>query len=175
MVIPCRCLAVSPASSPCVHRAPIAPPPPLPPRPGPPSLPPARNVRNENECISDSDKYPNDPTASHGSARPLRARNEQVIAMGRTFIIMPACLRCIRRSCLSVSLSLSVCLSGPCASVSRSGECAMSAFKYHRSLFRFYRGKICGGSGGRFRRYGFGNWKAMIDDVARAWADINSG
>lgn len=25
------------------------------------SPPPARNVRNENECISDSDKYPNDP------------------------------------------------------------------------------------------------------------------
>lgn len=57
-----------------------------------PSPPPARNVRNENECISDSDKYPGDPTASRGTARPLYTlRNEQVIAMGRAFIIMPAC------------------------------------------------------------------------------------
>lgn len=123
------CLVVSPASRPrsCVHphtdRA-------LPPLPRSPALPPARNVRNENECISDSDKYPNDPTASHGSARPLRARNEQVIAMGRTFIIMPACLSpmCIRRSL--------VCLCRVCP---RSGGWEpRERVKYYRSLFRFY-------------------------------------
>lgn len=151
------CLVVSPASRPrsCVHphtdRA-------LPPLPRSPALPPARNVRNENECISDSDKYPNDPTASHGSARPLRARNEQVIAMGRTFIIMPACLSpmCIRRSL--------VCLCRVCPR-SAAGSRA-SALNITALYFVSTRKDLCCGS----RRFWcvsvFANWKAMIDDVA---------
>lgn len=72
---------VSPASDPRADHSPCQ----------SPSLPPARNVRNENECISDSDKYPGDPTASRGPRVRCTLWNEQVIAMGRAFIIMPAC------------------------------------------------------------------------------------
>lgn len=64
----------------------VLPPPPLPPLPPPlpplfvpprsppsphPSPPLARNVRNENECISDSDKYRSDSVASRDPRSPL--------------------------------------------------------------------------------------------------------
>lgn len=155
------CLVVSPASRPrsCVHpHTDRALPPPL---PRSPALPPARNVRNENECISDSDKYPNDPTASHGSARPLRARNEQVIAMGRTFIIMPACLSpmCIRRSL--------VCLCRVCPRSRAAGSRAASALNITALYFVSTRKDLCLRIPRRFWCVSvFANWKAMIDDVA---------
>jgi len=91
-------LSLSPSLSLCslpaalaMPRVPISPPPCRSASP-----PPARNVRNENECISDSDKYPGDPTPPRCNPRavpspcPTSRRNEQVIAMDQVFIITPA-------------------------------------------------------------------------------------